>query len=82
MSDPTLRLRDEPPAAIVALALKSEQDLGEQAAVGIGTSGSVSRVTDSIRNANSTYLNGRPLKQDGSRSNAACSSAQATTSRS
>ena len=50
--------------AIVALALEAEQAAGTPASVGVGIPGSLSRATGLVKNANSTWLNGRPLKQD------------------
>ncbi|HKU38219.1 MAG TPA: hypothetical protein VJR89_08730, partial [Polyangiales bacterium] len=38
--------------------------LGASASVGIGIPGSISPTTALVRNANSTWLNGRPLKRD------------------
>jgi fructokinase len=51
-------------ATVVALVRDAERELGTEASVGIGTPGSVSRLTGCLRNANSTCLNGRPLKRD------------------
>lgn len=53
-------------AAIAGLLAAAEAELGQRAPVGIGIPGSESP-TDAlgcIRNANSTCLNGRPLRQD------------------
>lgn len=44
-----------------------EKDLAAPAAIGIATPGSVSTVTDTMKNCNSTCLNGQPLLQDLSR---------------
>lgn len=44
-----------------------EKDLEAPAAIGIATPGSVSTVTDTMKNCNSTCLNGQPLLQDLSR---------------
>ena len=41
-----------------------ERELGERGSVGIGTPGAFSRATGLLKNANSTCLNDRPLKQD------------------
>ena len=49
---------------IVALVLETERRLDQKARVGIGIPGSVSPRDGRIRNANSTCLNGRPLKED------------------
>ena len=50
--------------AIVDLVGAVERELGGRATIGIGTPGSISRATGLLRNANSTCLNGRPVKQD------------------
>ncbi len=50
--------------AIVALVAEAERALGARARVGIGIPGSVSPRTGRIRNANSTCLNGQPLRED------------------
>jgi len=72
--DGTVRLRRRMPtpagdypatvALIAAMVAQAEAALGARASVGIGTPGSVSPVSGLMRNANSTCLNGRPLKQD------------------
>jgi fructokinase len=50
--------------AIAALVREAEAVLGARATVGIGIPGALSRVTGLVKNANSTWLIGRPLKQD------------------
>src|SRR5689334_17933370 len=50
--------------AIVALVGAIERDLGENASVGVATPGARSLVDGRIKNANSTCLNGRALKED------------------
>lgn len=50
--------------AVAALVAGLERDLGERGSVGIGTPGSISRVTGRMKNCNSTVLNGRPFAQD------------------
>jgi predicted NBD/HSP70 family sugar kinase len=50
--------------AIARLVEKAERDLGARASVGIATPGAISAATGRIKNANSTWLNGRPLKED------------------
>lgn len=55
--DATLRL-------ILGLVADAERELGRAASVGVGTPGAISPATGRIRNANSTCLNGRPLKED------------------
>jgi len=51
-------------AAVADLVRSAECDLGAQASVGIGVPGAVSRATGLLKNANSTCLNGRPVKDD------------------
>ncbi len=50
--------------AIAALVWEAQSALGEVATVGICTPGALSSVTGRIKNANSTCLNGQPLKED------------------
>ena len=50
--------------AIAGLVLQAETALGYQGTIGIGTPGAISRVNGLLKNANSTHLNGKPLKQD------------------
>lgn len=50
--------------AIVELVKAAEAGLGKQGKVGIGVPGSLSPATGLMRNANSTCLNGQPLKHD------------------
>lgn len=67
-----LRRREATPAQdyagtvglVVRLVRDAETALGAHASVGIGTPGSPSPETGSIRNSNSTCLNGQPLKRD------------------
>jgi fructokinase len=51
-------------AAIAALVSGIERQLGGAATVGIGMPGAISPVTGLVKNANSTWLNGRPLQRD------------------
>jgi fructokinase len=51
-------------AAIAAIVLAIERDLGAPAAVGIGIPGAISPASGLVKNANSTWLNGRPLQTD------------------
>ena len=51
-------------SAIAALVAALERETGGSASVGIGIPGTVSPVSGLIKNANSTWLNGRPLQQD------------------
>ena len=50
--------------AVVVLVRDAERDLGASATIGIGTPGAISTATGCIKNSNSTWLNGRPLKAD------------------
>jgi len=50
--------------AIAKLVTAVECDLDEQCTVGLATPGAVSPATGRIKNANSTWLNNRSLKQD------------------
>jgi fructokinase len=49
---------------VVALVKEVERQAGAGGTIGVGAPGSVSPRTGMIRNANSTWLNGRPLKAD------------------
>jgi fructokinase len=51
-------------AAIRGAVLEAERDLGVRGTVGVGIPGAISPVTGCVRNANSTWLNGRPLRRD------------------
>jgi fructokinase len=51
-------------AAVAGLVRDIERDVGVQATVGIGIPGAVSPATGVIKNANSTWLIGRPLADD------------------
>jgi fructokinase len=50
--------------AIAALVDAAEQAIGRTATVGVGMPGAISPATGLIKNANSTWLNGRPLDRD------------------
>ncbi len=50
--------------AMVGLVHRLEQEIGRTGTVGAGIPGSISRITGLVKNANSTWLNGRPLDQD------------------
>ncbi|MBV8936522.1 MAG: ROK family protein [Alphaproteobacteria bacterium] len=50
--------------AITALIRTIEQEIGVAATVGIGIPGALSPTTGLVKNANSTWLIGRPLKRD------------------
>ena len=51
-------------AAIVGLVDEAERSAGRCRSVGVGIPGSISPHTGLVRNANSTWLNGRPLADD------------------
>lgn len=51
-------------AAVVSLVERAEAETGDGASVGLGIPGSPSPVDGAIRNANSTWLNGRNLGRD------------------
>jgi len=50
--------------AIAGLVGRIEQCLGEAATVGVGMPGAISPATGVVKNANSVWLNGRPLSED------------------
>jgi len=50
--------------AMVSLVADAERDVGGACTVGVGTPGAISPATGLVKNANSTWLNGRPLMQD------------------
>jgi len=51
-------------AAVAGLVNRAEGELGTRGSIGIGTPGAVALATGLLKNANSTCLNGRPVKQD------------------
>src|SRR5579875_3642595 len=51
-------------AAVADLVRGIERQLGIAASVGIGMPGAISPLTGLVKNANSTWLNGRPLQHD------------------
>jgi fructokinase len=51
-------------AAIAALVDEVEKAIGERASVGVGMPGALSPATGLVKNANSVWLNGRPLSED------------------
>ncbi len=51
-------------AAIAALVGSAQHELGARASVGVGIPGTISARTGRVKNANSTWLNGRPLRED------------------
>jgi fructokinase len=50
--------------AIASIVAALERDTGISGTVGLGIPGTISPATGLIKNANSTWLNGRPLQQD------------------
>jgi fructokinase len=50
--------------AVAGLVEAAERELGQRGSVGIGIPGAESRLTGLIKNANSTWLIGRPLRRD------------------
>jgi fructokinase len=50
--------------AIAGLVAAGERAAGESCTVGLGIPGAISPATGLIKNANSTWLNGRPFQQD------------------
>lgn len=50
--------------AITALVRMIELEIGEAAPIGIGMPGTISPITGLVKNANSTWLIGRPLQRD------------------
>src|SRR6201994_2388823 len=51
-------------AAMVGLVHRLEEKTGSTGTVGAGIPGTISRITGFVKNANSTWLNGRPLDRD------------------
>ncbi len=51
-------------AAMVGLVRQLEAETGQTGTVGAGIPGSIRAATGLVKNANSTWLNGRPLKED------------------
>lgn len=51
-------------AAVAGLVEAAEDELGATGSVGVGGPGAVSPASGLIKNANSTWLNGRPLVED------------------
>ena len=50
--------------AVAGLVAALEADTGARGTVGVGAPGAISRATGVVKNANSTWLNGRPLHLD------------------
>jgi fructokinase len=51
-------------AAVASLVAAAESELRQRGSVGVGIPGAESRVTGLIKNANSTWLIGQPLRRD------------------
>jgi fructokinase len=51
-------------SAIVSVVADIERQIGTRTSVGIGMPGAISPATGLVKNANSTWLNGRPLARD------------------
>jgi fructokinase len=51
-------------AAVTELVRTLESATGQRGTVGVGIPGALSRLTGRVKNANSTWLNDRPLQQD------------------
>lgn len=51
-------------AAVARLVTQAEAEVGARGTVGVGIPGAESRVTGLVKNANSTWLIGKPLKAD------------------
>ncbi len=49
---------------VTSMVLLAEKTLGNKGTVGIGIPGTISKVTQRVKNANSTWLNDKPLSQD------------------
>ena len=50
--------------AVVSLVRKIEKDLADVGTIGVGIPGTISPVSGLVKNANSTWLIGRPLAED------------------
>jgi fructokinase len=50
--------------AIATLVHALDGEAGRTATIGVGIPGAISQVTGRVKNANSTWLNGRPLRED------------------
>ena len=50
--------------AAAALVAHAEAETGQQGTLGLGIPGSISPATGLVKNANSTWMNGRPLDRD------------------
>jgi fructokinase len=50
--------------AVAGLVAEAEDQLGQRGSIGVGIPGAESRVTGLVKNANSTWLIGQPLRRD------------------
>jgi fructokinase len=55
---------DETVAAVAGLVTRLERDVSSRGTVGVGMPGAISPATGLVKNANSTWLNGRPFSND------------------
>src|SRR3954454_12464102 len=51
-------------SAIAALVAAAEASTGQSGTVGVGIPGAISPATGLVKNANSTWMNGRPMAED------------------
>jgi fructokinase len=61
---PTERSYDGVVRGIRDLVHAAERELGRTCSIGVGIPGTISRETGLVKNANSTWINGRPLDRD------------------
>lgn len=61
---PTPRDYEESLDTVARLVSSFEDELGWRATIGVGLPGALSPATGLVKNANSTWLNGRPLRED------------------
>jgi fructokinase len=61
---PTVRSYEGTLAAIAELVAGAESELGAKGSVGLAIPGTISRITGLAKNANSTWLNGKPFALD------------------
>ncbi len=61
---PTPRDYEESLDTVARLVSSFEDELGWRATIGVGMPGAISPATGLVKNANSTWLNGRPLRED------------------
>ncbi len=61
---PTVRSYEGTLAAITELVASAESELGAKGSIGLAIPGTISRLTGLAKNANSTWLNGKPFALD------------------